>query len=800
MDESRPIAPGEEMPEPPERIPVIPVQGIVLFPFMVLPLFARGERNESAVDSALAGSRLVFITGVEKEEISGDPAPGDVYEVGTVATILRMLRVPDGGYRLMIQGLYRAKAEGIAVEGNLMTAKAARLEEEADSSPRIEALMRNVNDQLEKAASMGKTFPPDFILIAHNIEDPGKLADMAASTLNISAQDGQGLLEELDHGKRLSFVSKLLSKEIEILSIQDRIRSEVKQEVEKGQKKYFLREQLTAIQRELGEEDPRAEEFRELMRRIGEARMLEAAEKQTVRELERLERSHPDSAEANVIRTYIEWMLDLPWSISTTDNLNLKNARKVLDEDHYGLDRVKERIIEFLGVRKLKADTRGPILCFVGPPGVGKTSLGRSIARAMDRKFMRMSLGGMRDEAEIRGHRRTYVGALPGRIINGLKQAASNNPVFMLDEVDKIGADFRGDPSSALLEVLDPEQNNSFSDHYIDVPFDLSKVLFIATANVLHTIPPALQDRMETIQLPGYTEEEKLQIARKFLLPKQIAENGLKPENISVDDEAIKHIIRNYTREAGLRNLERELSKVCRKVATSIAEGKRRKRYKIGAKQLRRYLGPPRADLSLVQRKDRVGVVNGLAWTQSGGEVLTIEAIMMEGRGGVALTGMLGDVMKESAQAAVSYARSNAKKLKLSTVPNEKHDLHIHVPAGAIPKDGPSAGVALATAIVSVLKDVPARCDVAMTGEISLTGNVLPIGGLKQKVLAAKREGIHRVIVPARNRNDVEEMTVEEKAGMRFIYVNSIGQALKHALRERKGKAEKKKAGKKGKK
>ncbi|MEW6201040.1 MAG: endopeptidase La [bacterium] len=774
----------EKLPQVPEYVPIIPVKGIVLYPFMIIPLLVQGRKSEKAIDEAVGGTRLIFITGVKGEESEEDPNKEDLHEVGTVATILRMLRVPEGGVKTMVQGLFRAKAVQITdSEGGYLTAKVEELKEIGEESAHIEALTRNVRDQLEKAASLGKPFPPDFILLAQNINDPGKLADLVASTLDLKPEDGQIIIEELDLGKRLSFVSKLLSKEIEILSIQDSIRSHVKEEVEKTQKQFILKEQLKAIQKELGEADPREAEIKELRERVQQAKMPETAEKQSLHEIDRLERTHPDSAEANVIRTYIEWMLDLPWNVSTTDRLDIKHARVVLDEDHYGLEKVKQRIVEFLGVRKLKPDTRGPILCFVGPPGVGKTSLGKSIARAMERKFMRISLGGIRDEAEIRGHRRTYVGALPGRIINGLKQAGSNNPVFMLDEVDKVGADFRGDPSSALLEVLDPEQNHSFSDHYIDVPFDLSRVMFIATANVLYTIPPALQDRMEVINLPGYAEEEKIQIARKFLIPKQQKEHGLTAENLKITDDAIMSIIRNYTREAGLRNLEREIAALCRKVATKIAAGAKKTQFEITSKQLHSYLGAPRADISMHGHKDEVGVVNGLAWTQAGGEVLTIEATTMEGKGNLILTGQLGDVMKESAQAALSFARSNAKKLGITSPPDDKHDIHVHVPSGAIPKDGPSAGVAIGVAIISLLTGKPARWDAAMTGEISLRGHVLPIGGLKEKILAAKRDGITNIILPRKNKGELEELTKEEKAGLKFFLVNHIQEAIKVSLR-----------------
>ena len=664
----------------------------------------------------------------------------------------------------------------------------------------VEALMRTVKEQLDKAVSLGKTILPDIMVVIENLDEPGRLADLVASNLGLKTEQAQEVLEIIDPVQRLRRVSEILSREIELLLVQQKIQTEAKGEIDKTQREYFLREQLKAIQRELGEIDERTEEINEFKKKIEQAKMPEKVRKEAEKQLKRLEKMHPDSAEAATVRTYLDWLVELPWSKSTRDNLNIKKAQKVLDEDHYDLEKVKERILEYLSVRKLKTKMKGPILCFIGPPGVGKTSLGRSIARSLGREFVRMSLGGVRDEAEIRGHRRTYVGAMPGRIIQGIKQAGTNNPVFMLDEIDKIGMDFRGDPSSALLEVLDPEQNSAFVDHYLGVPFDLSNVMFITTGNVVDTIPGPLRDRMEIIYLSGYTEEEKLGIARNYLLPKQLEEHGINEKILRVADSALKVMISQYTREAGVRNLEREIANLCRKVAKQIASGKKKKFF-ITARNLHKYLGAPRYLPEEEMKEDEVGVATGLAWTETGGDIIYVEATTMKGKGSLTLTGQLGDVMKESAQAALSYVRSRAKELGIKEDTFGKVDIHIHVPAGAIPKDGPSAGITMATAIASALTGRPVDKKVAMTGEVTLRGRVLPIGGLKEKVLAAKRMGIHRVIIPKRNEKDLEDIPKYVKKDMEFIFVEKMDEVLKIALKEpRKRKKAGKRAASSGKK
>jgi len=681
--------------------------------------------------------------GDAKDMSVESPTPQDLYQVGTVGMIMRMLKLPDGRVKILVQGLSKARVKEFLQQEPFYRVAIEKIPEQppGELTIEVEALIRAVREQLDRAVNLGKTIIPDIMVVIENLEDPGRLADLVASNLGLKTEQAQEVLEILDPVERLKKVSEVLSREVELLAVQQKIQTEAKGEIDRTQREYFLREQLKAIQKELGEIDERAEEAREFRKKIEAAKMPPKVRTEAEKQLRRLQKMHPDSAEAATVRTYLEWLVELPWSKATKDRLDIKAAKKVLDEDHYDLEKVKERILEFLSVRKLKATTKGPILCFIGPPGVGKTSLGRSIARALGREFVRMSLGGMRDEAEIRGHRRTYVGALPGRIIQGLKQAGTNNPVFMLDEIDKIGMDFRGDPSSALLEVLDPEQNNAFVDHYLGVPFDLSRVLFITTGNMVDTIPTPLRDRMEIIHLSGYTEQEKLGIARRYLLPKQLEAHGLKPDNLRVSDNALRQIITHYTREAGVRNLERELAHLCRKVAREIAEG-RRKRFFITPRNLQKYLGVPKYLPEEEMEREQPGVATGLAWTESGGEIIYVEATAMKGRGSLTLTGQLGDVMKESAQAALSYVRSRARELGIKEDIFGKIDIHIHVPAGAIPKDGPSAGITMATAIASVLTARPVRKDVAMTGEVTLRGRVLPVGGLKEKALAAKRMGI----------------------------------------------------------
>jgi len=651
--------------------------------------------------------------------------------------------------------------------------------------------MRTVREQLDRAVSLGKTILPDIMVVIENLDDPGRLADLIASNLGLKTEQAQEILEIADPVQRLKRVSEVLGREIELLRVQQKIQTEARGEIDKTQREYFLREQLKAIQRELGEIDERAEEINEYRKKIEAAKMPEKVLKEAEKQLKRLEKMHPDSAEAATVRTYLDWLVELPWSKSTRDNLDIKKAKKVLDEDHYDLEKVKERILEYLSVRKLKSKMKGPILCFIGPPGVGKTSLGRSIARSLGREFVRMSLGGVRDEAEIRGHRRTYVGALPGRIIQGIKQAGTNNPVFMLDEVDKIGMDFRGDPSSALLEVLDPEQNNSFVDHYLGVPFDLSRVMFITTGNIVDTIPGPLRDRMEIIYLSGYTEEEKLGIAKNYLLPKQLEEHGINEKILTVTDSALRMLISQYTREAGVRNLEREIANLCRKVAKQIAEGKKKK-FVITSRNLQKFLGVPKYLPEEEMKEDEIGVATGLAWTETGGDIIYVEATIMKGRGNLTLTGQLGDIMKESAHAALSYIRSKAKELGIKEELFSKTDIHIHVPAGAIPKDGPSAGITMATAIASALTGKPVDKRIAMTGEVTLRGRVLPIGGLKEKALAAKRMGIHRVIIPKRNEKDLEDIPKYVKKDMEFILVEKMDEVLQIALKENKRRTSKK--------
>ncbi|MCS7203229.1 MAG: endopeptidase La [Thermodesulfovibrio sp.] len=772
--------------EIPTELPVLPVRDIVVFPYMIIPLFVGRDISIKAVEHALNTNRLILLLTQRDFNIEL-PEPQDLYDIGTVCMIMRMLRLPDGRLKILVQGLSKAKvSEFIQIE-NFYIAKIEKLQDIQIKELTLEheALVRTVKEQLEKAISLGKNIPPDAMVIIENIDEPGRLADLIAANFGLKSIEAQQILEIVDPVERLKRIGELLNREIQLLTIQQKIQKEARNEIDKTQREYFLREQLKAIQRELGDIDEKAEEINEFKRKIEEAKMPESVKQEAEKQLKRLERMHSEAAEAAIIRTYLEWLTELPWSRSTEDRLDIRTAKEILDRDHYNLEKVKERILEYLSVRKLKEKMKGPILCFIGPPGVGKTSLGRSIAKALGREFIRISLGGVRDEAEIRGHRRTYVGALPGRIIQGIKQAGTNNPVFMLDEIDKLGVDFRGDPASALLEVLDPEQNNSFVDHYLGVPFDLSKVMFICTGNIADTIPPPLRDRMEIIYLSGYTEEEKLQIAKKYLVPKQLEENGLNSDVLKISDKAIRYIITHYTREAGVRNLEREIANLCRKVAKYIVEDKKKKFY-ITADSVTKFLGAPKYLPEEELKKDEVGVATGLAWTESGGDVIYVEATIMKGKGNLILTGQLGDVMKESAQAALSYVRAKAKKLNIDEKLFSTMDLHVHVPAGAIPKDGPSAGITMASAIASAFTGKPLRKDVAMTGEITLRGRVLPVGGLKEKVLAAKRMGIKTVILPARNRKDVDEMPKYIKEGINIILVDSMDEVIKHVFSEKK--------------
>jgi ATP-dependent Lon protease len=767
----------------PAELSILPLRGVVIFPSAIVPLLISRGSSLKLVEDCLKGDRTLGLVSQKNPEEEVPASPG-LFTRGTAGRILKMLKYPDGSVRILVQGLKRIEVLRYTQEEPYFKATVRHLLDLHEPSKDLEAIQAHMVNQFAKFVSMIPYLPDELQVVVMNIKDPGKVTDLVASNLNISLEEKQDLLSTLDVRARLEKLSAILNREIELLELGQKIQSQVQSELNKGQKEFYLRQQLKAIQRELGEGDGRTAEIEDLRRRVDEAQMPPEARKAAEHELERLQMIPPESAEHTVVRTYLEWLVTLPWAVSTEDNLDLHHARQVLDEDHFDLEKIKDRILEYLAVRKLKQDPKSPILCFVGPPGVGKTSLGRSIARAMGRKFVRLSLGGIRDEAEIRGHRRTYIGSLPGRIIQNLRNAASNNPLFMLDEIDKLGMDFRGDPASALLEVLDPEQNNTFQDHYLDVPFDLSRVLFITTANVLDTIPPALRDRMEVIELAGYTEEEKLEIARRHLIPKQLHENGLTPANLLFEDEALMHIIRSYTREAGLRNLEREIGRVGRKVARAITEG-RTEPVTCSVEKVREFLGPERFFSEVTERTEQPGVAVGLAWTANGGEILFVESTRMAGKKTLTLTGHLGDVMKESAQAALSYVRSRAERLGIAPDFFENADIHIHVPAGAIPKDGPSAGVTIATSLASLLTGRPVRPNVAMTGEITLRGRVMPVGGIKEKVLAAKRAGIETVILPQRNRNDLEDVPEEIRRSLHLIYVETIDEVLEHALAPR---------------
>jgi len=769
--------------EIPERLPLLPIRDIVVFPYMVLPLFVGREMSVKAIKAALAGNRTIMLAAQRSLEVE-NPTPQDIHPVGTVGMVMRMLKLPDERIKILVQGLAKARIEEFVQTEPYFEVRIRQLPEVKVQGQSLEgeALMRTVKEQLERLVSLGKVLMPDVMVVIENLQDPGRLADMIVSNLGLKVEAAQEVLEIQEPIPRLRRVSELLAAEVEVLSMQQKIQAEAKGEMDKTQREYFLREQLKAIQKELGELDERAEEVAEFRKNIKDAKMPEKVLKEAEKQLKRLEKMHPDTAEAATVRTFLEWLVELPWSKKTKDNLDIKAAAKVLNEDHYDLEKVKERILEYLAVRKMKEKMKGPILCFVGPPGVGKTSLGKSIARALGREFVRISLGGIRDEAEIRGHRRTYVGAMPGRIIQGIKQAGSSNPVFMMDEVDKVGADFRGDPSAALLEVLDPEQNHAFSDHYLGVPFDLSDVMFITTANLIDPILSALRDRMEIIEIPGYSEEEKLGIAKRFLIPRQLTEHGLTEKQIAFTDRALHRIINEYTREAGVRNLEREIADVMRKVVKKIAEGDDRL-YTITPASIPKYLGVPKHHSESDEKKDLVGVATGLAWTESGGDIIHIEATIVKGKGALTLTGHLGDVMKESAQAALSYVRSRDRQLGIKPGVFAKYDIHIHVPAGAIPKDGPSAGITMATALASALTNTPVRHDIAMTGEVTLRGRVLQIGGLKEKILAAKRVGIFKVILPKKNEKDLADIPKHLLKGMTFIFAETMDEVLSAALR-----------------
>ena len=765
----------------PEVLAVLPIRDVVVFPMISLPLFVGRPSSVMALEHAVESHKLVLLVA-QKEGSVENPALGDLFEVGTVASVVRMLKLPDGRVKVLIQGHKRVRILELAQEEPFLSVRVEVLEEPklTDIPLEVEALMRNVKEKIEKIIQL-RDMPLEVMAVVNNIAEPGVLADLVASNLRLKIEEWQAVLELVDPIQRLGKVDGYLAKEVALSQMQTKLQNQVKEEIDKTQREYFLRGQLKAIQDELGESDGKAQEIEEYNKRIEKAKMPKKAKEEAERQLKRLETMHPDSAEASIVRTYLDWLVELPWSVSMKDNLGLKDAKRVLDEDHYNLEKVKERILEFLAVRKLKKSAKGPILCFVGPPGVGKTSLGKSIARAMGRKFVRLSLGGMRDEAEIRGHRRTYIGAMPGQIVQQIKNAGSNNPVFMLDEVDKIGMDFRGDPSSALLEVLDPEQNHSFMDHYLGVPFDLSKVMFVATANVLDTVPGALRDRMEVISIPGYTPDEKLRIAKSYIVPRQLEANGLEPGQVVLSEDAIKLLIGEYTREAGLRNLEREIASILRKVAKEVAEGKRKKAF-ISVAKARRYLGPSKYLGQEKLDKEEIGVATGLAWTWAGGEILHVEVSLAKGKGTLTLTGQLGEVMKESAQAALSYARAHAKEYGIDEDFYPHLDIHIHVPAGAIPKDGPSAGVTIVAALISALSKIPVKKDVAMTGEITLRGRVLPVGGIKEKVLGALQAGIRAVALPFENEPDFEEVPPKIRKEISPIYVKSVDEVLKNVL------------------
>jgi len=726
----------------PDTLPLISVRDIVIFTDMLLPLFIGREKSVRAVEEAVEKDGFLFLAA-QKDPNVESPNPDQIFTVGTVSKILRMLKLPDGRVKALVQGIEKARIVKYVSKRSVYRVKIERIPDPPvdEINLEMEALMRNVIEHSEKILALRGEMNNDVSVILESVNDPGKLADLVASNLKLKIDESQILLELIDPVERLKKVNELLSREVELSSMQAKIQSDVKDEISKSQRDYFLREQVRVIHKELGEDDGKLKEIEDYRRKIRRAKMSKDADKEALKQLKRLDQMHPDSAEASVVRTYLDWLVELPWSKTTKDIIDIKNAKTVLDEDHFGLKHVKDRILEYLSVRKLNPKMKGPILCFVGPPGVGKTSLGQAIARAVKRKFVRISLGGIRDEAEIRGHRRTYIGALPGRILQGLKQGGTNNPVFMMDEIDKLGSDFRGDPSSALLEALDPEQNSSFSDHYLNLPFDLSKVMFILTANFTDTIPSALLDRMEVITLSGYTEDEKQVIAQRHLIPRQLKENGLKSKTLSISKGSLSKIISEYTSEAGLRNLEREISSLCRKVARKIAEGDKGP-FRITKNNLPSYLGVPKYFPEMDQENSQVGLSTGLAWTQAGGEVLYVEASLIDGKGELIVTGQIGEVMQESARAALSYARANLVSFGVKKNILDNKDVHIHVPAGAIPKDGPSAGIAMATALISILINKPVNKDVAMTGEITLRGRVLPIGGLKEKALGALRAGI----------------------------------------------------------
>jgi ATP-dependent Lon protease len=773
----------EESPKIPDVLPVLPLRDVVVYPYVILPLSVSREKSLRAVDAALVESRMILLLSQKQMEME-DPGPEDMYTVGTAALIMRVLKLPDGRVRALVQGLQRVRVEYFTETDSLFKAKVEIISESeiGEHDIELDALLRSVKQTLEKAVALGKNLPQEVLVIAANLDSPGRLADMVASNLDIKPPQMQEVLEIANPIQRLKRVNELLMREIDLLEVQQKITMEARGEMDKSQREYYLRQQLKAIQQELGEGSELAEEIQAFRDKIAKLKVPQEPLTEIERNLKKLERMHPDSSETAVTRTYLEWMTEMPWGTITEDNLDLKEAKRILDEDHYGLEKIKDRLVEYLAVRKLNPEHKGTILCFVGPPGTGKTSLGRSVARALGRKFARISLGGVHDESEIRGHRRTYVGAMPGRIIQAIHQIGSINPVIMLDEVDKIGRDMRGDPSAALLEVLDPEQNHTFRDHYMNVPIDLSQVLFLTNANELDPIQPAFRDRMEIIHLSSYTLEEKIGIAERHLIPRQLTKNGVTAEQVEFSPKGLQAIITGYTREAGLRQLEREIGTVCRKVARKVAEGELKGKLSLTDKNLHELLGPVKLLQDERLKAPRVGVVTGLAWTSTGGEVLFVEALKMPGKGALTLTGQLGDVMKESAQAALSYIRSRGDAFEIEPETFQKFDLHIHFPEGAIPKDGPSAGVAIATVLLSVLKSVPVKNTFAMTGEIDLRGEALAIGGLKEKALAALRVGVKNIIIPFANQKDLEEIAPEVRRKLHFHPVKQVEEVFEIAL------------------
>jgi len=765
----------------PSRVPLLPLRDIIVFPHMVVPLFVGRQRSIKALEEATQKQSLIFLSS-QKDAKTNDPTEEDIYKIGTLGAVVQMLKLPDGTVKVLIEGKRRAKVARFIANPDFFLVDVEDAPEVIERNTEVEALVREVHTTFENYVKLKKKIPPEMVMSVSSIDEPGRLADTIVAHLGIKLEDRQNLLETINAAERLEKVLGHMRAEIEILEVERRIRSRVKKQMERSQKEYYLNEQMRAIQKELGEKDEFKNEIQEIEEKLKQKKLSAEAKDKVEKELKKLKMMSPMSAEATVVRNYIDWIISLPWNDFTDDKLDINEAERVLEDDHYGLEKVKERILEYLAVQSLVGKIKGPILCLVGPPGVGKTSLGRSIARATGRKFVRVSLGGVRDEAEIRGHRRTYIGALPGKIVQSMKKAGSSNPVFLMDEIDKMSTDFRGDPSSALLEVLDPEQNTSFNDHYLDLDYDLSKVMFITTANTLDRIPRPLQDRMEIIRIAGYTELEKLSIAKKYLLDKQKEANGLTADNLVFTDNAILGVVRHYTKEAGVRSLEREIAAICRKVAVEVVRRDRNAHIQIGSKSLHKYLGPVKFRYGKAETEVKIGVTTGLAWTELGGELLATEVTIMPGKGQLIITGKLGDVMQESAQAAMSYVRSRATELGLAKDFYQKLDVHIHVPEGAIPKDGPSAGITMATSLVSALMKIPVHNDLAMTGEITLRGTVLPIGGLKEKVLAAHRAGIKKVLIPAENEKDIEEIPATVLKTVELELVSHMDQVLKKAL------------------